>query len=142
MPVSPKPGTTFSQTLLSKGLTSPLGRNLRNGYLESKSTLIDVYSSKTGRWKVSELVAAELFLICSTVPFTSTSIGGTFLWICIGAHDGCRLLVYDPDRANHRAQLISLPLFSRTARTPTLCESTDGFLQCAMDSDDLPLHSC
>lgn len=102
------------------------------GTYGQKFMLMGMYSSKTRLWKESRVVAVGRFQVYT--GGLSTSIGGTFFWSTCDV----RLLAYDPKTAENSVQLMRLPPRGRTSRFPTLCQSTNGFLQCAVDSHDFP----
>ncbi|KAL3500765.1 hypothetical protein ACH5RR_039858 [Cinchona calisaya] len=108
----------------------------RDGYGQ-KFMLFWMYFSETGLWKELVLVAPDCLQVFPGV--LCTSIGGTVFWYASAAGGGCHFLAYDPDSGEGRVQLISLPkVRCITDRHPTLCQSTEGFRQCAMDTHELP----
>ncbi|KAL3514182.1 hypothetical protein ACH5RR_026899, partial [Cinchona calisaya] len=87
----------------------------------------------TGCGKVSKLVAADKFRLD---PYLlSTTVGGTFFWYTDYYDDG--FVAYDQDRSNDRLQLIKLPEIWCSGYylgkfSPSLCQSSNNFLQCAV----------
>ncbi|KAL3514190.1 hypothetical protein ACH5RR_026907 [Cinchona calisaya] len=88
-------------------------------------------------WELSKLVAVDKFGVFDAMVSNNntTSVeGGTFLWF---SSDIDGLIAYDPKGARDRVQMIQLPSLSITNCPPSLCQSRKGFLQCAVDVDQI-----
>ncbi|KAL3514172.1 hypothetical protein ACH5RR_026889 [Cinchona calisaya] len=110
---------------------------LSNEYCDNDFTVILPYLEQDCNYQSLKIdfLLVEIYYLNTGLWESIKIIGGTFFWYTDYYDDG--FVAYDQDRSNDRLQLIKLPEiwcsgYYRGNFSPSLCQSSNNFLQCAV----------